>query len=313
MADPVEGCGDRLGRGATAEGRPDTGHMGLLRRRKAEPFSTVPAGYAAQPSHWDQQEQEWREGIAQHGWLVISVPGDGARPGFQFTTGLTERDLPELIVYGLGDEVGMDALNEVAQRMVDGARYADGEVVPDVLEGDYRTQMWEVTWLQDSLGAAFALYGKDRVRIRQLVIPDLRDRLPWEDEYADPDLQPLLFVAPNGQGPRRAGPEEAKDDGHEVPADWDLPQDPHLGVIVSGPVDTGDLPVLLVVHEHDGDWQVLDGVTEPDVETAKVLCLLHVVEQDPTLREVLRTLPVGHEASRDAVEGQWQYELCVDD
>jgi hypothetical protein len=288
--------------------------MGLFRRRKTEPSSVgVPAGYAAEPSHWDQQEQDWREGIARHGWLVISVPDDGARPGFQFTAGLTEQDLPELIVYGLGDDVGGHALNDVAQRMVDGARYADGEVVPDVLEGDYRTQLWDVTWLQDPLGAAFRLYGKDRVRVRQLVVPDLEDRLPWEDEYTDPDLQPLLFVAPNGKGPRRAGPEKAEGDDHPFPAGWDLPQDPHLGVIVSGPVDSRDLPVLLVVHDHDGDWQVLDGVTDPDVETAKVVCLHHVVEQDPTLSEVLRTLPAGHEAFRHAVDGQWQYEPYAED
>lgn len=293
--------------------RPDTVGVGLFRRRKAEPSSTVPTGYAAQPSHWEQQERDWREGIAQHRWLVISVPGDGDRPGFQFTAGLTERGLPELIVYGLGEEVGMHALNDVGQRLVDGTRYADGEVVPDVLEGDYRTQLWDVTWLQDPLGAAFRLYGKDRVRVRQLVVPDLADRLPWEDEYADPDLQPLLFQAPNGQGPRRAGPEEAEDQAHAVPSDWDLPQDPHLGVIVSGPVDSRDLPVLVVVHDHEGDWQVLDGVAEPDIETAKVVCLHHIVEQDPTLREVLRTLPVGHEAFRDAVDDQWQYEPYSDD
>jgi hypothetical protein len=287
--------------------------MGLFRRRTAEPSSTRPVGHAPQPSHGDQQEQGWREGIAQHGWLVISVPGDGERPGFQFTAGLTGRDLPELIVYGLADEVGMHALNDVAQRMADGARYADGEVLPDVLDGGYRTQLWDATWLQDPLGAAFRLYGKDRVRVRQLVVPDLDDRLPWEDEHSDPDLQPLLFVAPNGRGPRRAGPEEVDDDGHAVPAGWDLPQDPHLGVIVSGPVDSRDLPVLLVVHDDDGDWQVLDGVAEPEVDTAKVVCLHHVVEQDPTLREVLRTLPAGHEAFRDEVDGQWQYEPSPQD
>lgn len=287
--------------------------MSLFRRRKGVPPATRPADPAARLSHWEQQEQDWREGIAQHGWLVIGVRGDGERPGFQFTAGLTERDLPELIVYGLGDEVGMHALNDVAQRLVGGARYADGEVVRDVLEGDYRTQLWDVTWLQDPLGAAFRLYGEDRVRVRQLVVPDLEDRLPWEDGHSDPDLQPLLFVAPNGRGPRRAGPEETDDDGHAVPADWDLPQDPHLGVLVSGPVDSRALPALLLVHDHDGDWQVLDGVTEPDVETAKVVCLHHVVEQDPTLREVLRTLPVGHEAFRAAAGGRWRYEPYAED
>jgi hypothetical protein len=180
---------------------------GFLRRRKAQQSPTVPAGYEPCLSQWDQ-EREWREGIAQHGWLVIGVFGDDEHLDFQFTVGLTERDLPELIVYGLDSEVGTHALNDVAQRLVDGARYADGEVVADVLDGNYRTQLWDVTWLQDPLGAAFALYGQDSVRVRQLVVPDLDDRLPWEDDYAHLDLQPVLFEAPNGRGPRRAGPEE---------------------------------------------------------------------------------------------------------
>lgn len=268
----------------------------------------MPEGYGPQPAYWDREEQQWREGIAQHGWLVLSIAGDGDRPAFQYTVGLTEQDLPELVVYGLGAEVGMHALNDVARRLVDGARFADGELVPGVLDGDYRTQLWEVTWLQDPLGAAFRLYGEDAVRVRQLVVPDLDDRLPWEDGYSDLDLQPLLFTAPDGQPPRRAGPEESEDEGHAVPADWDLPQDPHLGVIVSGPVDSRALPALLVVQDHDGDWQILDGVQEPDVETAKVVCLHHVVEADATLRGVLKTLPVGYEAFRDAVGAQWQYE-----
>ncbi len=251
-------------------------------------------------------------GHRQHGWLVIDIPGDGDRPGFQFTVGLTERGLPELSVYSLSSEVGMHALNDVAQRLLDGVHYANGETVPEVLDGDYRTQLWDVTWLQDPLGAAFQLYSTDAVRVRQLVVPDLDDRLPWEDDYAFADLQPVLFEPPNGRGPRRAGPDELPDGGHEDAEDWDLPQDPHLGVIVSGPVDSHELPVLLVVHEHDGDWQVLDGVHEVEVERGRVMCLHHVVDQDPTLRDVLRTLPAGYEAYRTEVGADWQYEASVE-
>jgi hypothetical protein len=258
------------------------------------------------------QEREWRAGIAEHGWLVVDVPSDDLRPGFQFTAGLTERGLPELIVYGLGSEVGMHALNDVARRLVDGKRFADGDVVHDVLEGEYRTQLWDATWLQDRLGAAFTLYGEDDVRVRQLVVPDLDDRLPWEDGYAHPELQPVLFEQPSGDGPRRAGPDEAADE-HPVPAGWDLPQDPHLGVLVTGFVGSGELPVLSAVRSEEEEWQFVDGVHDPDVETAHVLCLHHVVEQDPSLREVLRRLPSDYVATRDAVGSDWQFEPDVED
>lgn len=281
--------------------------MRFLRRRKAGEGESrpLPALFTPRPSHADAQEQAWRAGVAEHGWMVIGVPDDGEHPGFHFTTGLTERELPELIVYGLPDEVGTALLNDLAQRLVDGARYADGEVVPDLVDGDYRMQLWDVTWLQDPLGAAFQLYGRQAVRVRQLVVPDRQDRLPWEDDYALAHLQPVLFEPPGGGGPRRAGPEEESD--HAAPADWDLPQDPHLGVVVTGPVGGGELPVLLAVQYEVDDWQFVDGVTEPDEETAQVLCLHHVVGRDPTLREVLRILPERYEAHRDAAGAAWQY------
>ncbi len=50
----------------------------------------------------EPQERSWREGIAEHGWLVIDIQGsDNGEPGFRYTVGLTEHDLPELITYGL--------------------------------------------------------------------------------------------------------------------------------------------------------------------------------------------------------------------
>jgi hypothetical protein len=284
--------------------------MSWWRRPKAR--SAVPAGFVPRPSHWEAQEQQWLDGIAQHGWLVMDVAGLQDHPGFQYTLGLTEKALPELIVYSLHFEVGTRALNDVAQRLLDGVHYADGEIVPDVLDGDYRTQLWDVTWLQDPLGAAFRLYGTDAVRVRQLVVPDLDDRLPWEVDYAFTELQPVLCEPPNGRGPRRAGSEELPDGGHEFLEEWDLPQDPHLGVVVSGPVSSHELPVLLVVHEHGGDWQVLDGVRDVEVEGGRVMCLHHLVEQDRTLRDVLRTLPAGYEAYRTQVGGDWQYEASVE-
>ena len=286
----------------------------LRRRHKHVPTPrAVPAGFEPRPSHWDAQEQAWRDGIAEHGWLVIDVEGsEEGQPGFQFTVGLTEHDLPELITYGLGAEAAMHALNDVAERLLSGEQYEDGQLVPDVLEGGYRTQLWDVTWLQDPLGAAFRLYGRDRVRVRQLIIPDLQDRLPWEDGFAYPELQPVLFVPPNGRGPRRAGPEPVRDEDVNL-EDWDLPQDPHLGVLTTGYVAAGDLPVLLVVQDEEDEWQFVDAVHEPDEDTAQLMCLHHLVEQDATLRDVLRTLPPHHEAHRDTVGSKWQFVPSVED
>lgn len=85
-----------------------------------------------------------------------------------------------------------------------GARFADGEAIPGLVEGDWHMQLWDASWLQDPLGVAFRLYGEGNVRVRQLVVPDPDNHLPWEEAYGHPKLQPLLFRAPNGVGPRRA-------------------------------------------------------------------------------------------------------------
>ncbi|HMF88855.1 MAG TPA: hypothetical protein VK575_12315 [Gemmatimonadaceae bacterium] len=45
-------------------------------------------------------------------------------------------------------------------------------------------------------------------------------------------------------------------------------------------------PILLVIHD-EGDWQFLCGGVHEDAETPRVIGLNHLVETDPTLREVL--------------------------
>ena len=63
-----------------------------------------------------------------------------------------------------------------------------------------------------------------------------------------------------------------------------------LGVIVCHDVTRYELPVLLVSHDDDGDWQFLCGAVDHrrDVEPrASLRCLADVLEADPTLVAVL--------------------------
>lgn len=291
--------------------------MGLFRRRKTAP-AVAGADASAGLSRADQEEQAWREDVEKHGWLVFDIPPDESRgdgdgpPGFQFTVGLTLRGLPEMIVYGLPEDAGMGILNDLADRLIAGESFSDGQPIEDLVHGDYRLQLWDATWLQDPLGAAFRLYGEENVKVRQLVIPDRQHRLPWEDEYETPHLQPLLLTGPNGVGPRRAGDEEAHAE-HADPDNWDLPLDPHLAVLTTRYVSDGELAALRVVHEHDGGWQVLDDLHEPVEQIAVVTCLHHLVEADPTLTDLFRTLPAGHVAARGLIGGPWQMQDFEDE
>lgn len=161
----------------------------------------------AGPADQEGVEQEWRRDIRKHGWLVMDIHEDEEEgPGFHFTVGLTEKGLPELILYDLPSKTGGRLLNDVARRLLAEERLDDGEPIPRLLEG-YAPQLWSVERLQDPLGAAFRLYGRDNVRARQLVLPDAAHRMPWEPDYAMP-RQPMLFTGPSGEAPR---PSEGRD------------------------------------------------------------------------------------------------------
>ena len=70
-------------------------------------------------------------------------------------------------------------------------------------------------------------------------------------------------------------------------------------------VDRG-LPILFVVHDHDGDWQFLCGGDHTE-GSPKILCFGCVLERDPSLW-TLADLPVGWGAEREDPHGKWNRE-----
>ena len=73
---------------------------------------------------------------------------------------------------------------------------------------------------------------------------------------------------------------------------------------LTGTVHRGELPILLVIHEDDGDWQFLDGGPVGD-EDAVAVHIEHVFENHPDLRS-LADLPEGWAAERESLEGEWR-------
>jgi hypothetical protein len=69
-------------------------------------------------------------------------------------------------------------------------------------------------------------------------------------------------------------------------------------------VHRDELPILLVIHEDDGDWQFLDGGYVDDVDAVAVH-IGHVFETHPDLR-LLVDLPEGWAAERDSIAGEWR-------
>jgi hypothetical protein len=66
-----------------------------------------------------------------------------------------------------------------------------------------------------------------------------------------------------------------------------------------------DLPILLVAHDLDGDWQFMCGIQAHSMANAKIITYVEALALDPSLLE-LETLPIGHNAMRASKEDGWQ-------
>ncbi|WP_370248909.1 hypothetical protein [Nocardioides sp.] len=78
----------------------------------------------------------------------------------------------------------------------------------------------------------------------------------------------------------------------------------HTKTYVCLHVFDGRMPVMLVTRP-DGDWCALCGDDHPDdAGQYRVVGLGHVIQQDPTLADVL-DLAAGEEAEREIVGGPW--------
>ncbi|MEU3117189.1 DUF4262 domain-containing protein [Micromonospora chalcea] len=132
------------------------------------------------------------------GWAVTYVlpTNDGTVPTapFAYTVGLTAHDHPELITAGLPPEVAHSLLNDLARRAYDQAeRFTHGQRVDDLIAG-YDAIIIDGPPTDELLpGLAISRYGRDRIRLQQMVWPDQQGRFPWDHGYCfDPRTQPLI-------------------------------------------------------------------------------------------------------------------------
>jgi hypothetical protein len=136
--------------------------------------------------------------IEQVGWAVMHVSPAAVDPDtvvpFSYTVGLTAHDYPELLLSGLPLDAAHPLLNDLARRVYDKAqRFSDGERITDLIAG-YDAMIIDGRPTDELIpGMAFARYGRDRVRLQQMVWPDRHGRFPWEHGYLlASDAQPLI-------------------------------------------------------------------------------------------------------------------------
>lgn len=133
--------------------------------------------------------------VKEHGWVVMGIGAGQGEPSFCYTVGFTAMEHPEVIVFGLAFEIGQTLLNDMGSKIMDGRKYADGEIVDDLVVG-YPVTFISVTDSRKLLTMANRLYGKPGKPIAaiQLILPDAEHHWPW-----DPDSKltyPLLGDIP---------------------------------------------------------------------------------------------------------------------
>lgn len=76
-------------------------------------------------------------------------------------------------------------------------------------------------------------------------------------------------------------------------------------VFSTNQIMSDELPLLLVTHDEDGDWQFVHGSETDDLANAALMHVEHVLERYPEIAE-LADLPPGWIATRSEPGERWQ-------
>lgn len=147
----------------------------------------------------DPAEEFIRKAVEQHGWSVQLIPpGDGPNaPPFAYTVGL-HRSLgsPELIIFGLAQDVMQRILNGCGAHVRSGGSMKVGEELTGIIRG-YPLRVRKVESaesIKEHAGYALWFNSPDPFELFQVLWPDKQGRFPGEDGV-DPVIaqrQPLL-------------------------------------------------------------------------------------------------------------------------
>ena len=135
--------------------------------------------------------------VKEYGWHVLKIFEKNQTPGWAFSIGLFENfNHPEIIVFGLNDEVAHYVINAVGEEVRNGKTFAVDGLYSDLIDA-YACTFKPVNpvWYHDFLGYANWFYSGDNYPALQCIWPDKNHRFPWEPEF-NPNwvwAQPLLF------------------------------------------------------------------------------------------------------------------------
>lgn len=125
--------------------------------------------------------------VEECGVHVVHVPEVDERPGYSFTVGLWHSfEQPEVLVFGLPEEVAHELLNALADEASAGQKYLDDQKHAGLLV-DYTVRFVALPphCHAEYLATAVWAYDGGEFPAVQLVWPDKQGRWPWEPGVRD--------------------------------------------------------------------------------------------------------------------------------
>lgn len=140
--------------------------------------------------------------VGRRGWAVLGIPEDDGAGSWAFTVGLWHSyRVPEVALFGLPTQECVTLLELVGDQVAAGARLEPGQLLADVLAGDYRVTLRPIapSWHRTFFGAALRFYrDTPDWSILHCVWPDRSHLFPGDPDF-DPSLsgrQPQLLTPP---------------------------------------------------------------------------------------------------------------------
>lgn len=137
-----------------------------------------------------------KRNVEKFGLQVIMVSSTSYSPAFAYSIGLWETySHPEIICFGLPDNLGHEIINDVAEIIKGGEELKIGKIYYEIFEQS-KTTFLKVDQenIVDYFGAALNYYGNNNFDALELIWTDRNDRFPWEEYFEEEFVfqQPLL-------------------------------------------------------------------------------------------------------------------------
>ena len=267
---------------------------------------------------YDELDRRTIDSVLEHGWQVILVADDAAcsdpehhdhsaddegdpGPAFAYTVGLGHRlGHPELLMSGLDRHVMHRALNDIADRIMNGRRLSPGDALEHVLAGvPVAIEQVADDGLRDTVTWS-GWFHRRKPAALAVVWPDRNGVFAWQP--GAPDILDEL------QPPRWRVPVEHTG-GLSIDPAWDFPVPPdHRAFSCTHVVDDGEA-VLWAARQPDErrgeDWSIHCGASGHETDDMRIVHLAHLVRSAPSLRQI-SGLGIDEEAWRADPDSDWE-------